>query len=168
MPTIFPPNRSPSENTHSGWDDCVFCGKKHIQVDLKFNSGSVEPTVGETLTGATSTSTAVVVATVLTSGTWAGSDAAGWVTCSSPSAWDGDTGRWGSENEAITGSVSAVFTLSRYGIIKKYGTLHASGDLIERDGRRYCKEHYRWFWRPKDRDDQQTDIKEGGERGSEW
>ena len=44
---------------------------------VAFTSGSVEPEVGETLTGATSATTAVVIGVRLTSGTWAGGDAAG-------------------------------------------------------------------------------------------
>jgi len=46
---------------------------------LAFTSGSVEFTVGETLTGAASTTTGIVVAYHVTSGTWAGGTAAGTV-----------------------------------------------------------------------------------------
>lgn len=46
---------------------------------IEFNSGSVEPSVGDTLTGAISGATGVFVGTLdpLTSGTWAGGDAVG-------------------------------------------------------------------------------------------
>lgn len=46
---------------------------------LAFTSGSEEPSPGDTLVGATSTETAVVMFVVRTSGTWAGGDAAGWL-----------------------------------------------------------------------------------------
>jgi len=136
-------------------------------VDIPFTTGSGEPVEDEVLTGSESSSTAVVVAVVKTSGTWAGSDAAGWITCSSPSAWDGDTGHWGTEDEAITGSTAAALTLNGYGHIKKYGVLHATSDLVERDGKRMCRAHYNWYWGPKDRDAQIPQIDES-ERGEEW
>lgn len=44
---------------------------------VAFTSGSTKPSVGDTLTGATSTETLVVIGVVLTSGSWAGADAAG-------------------------------------------------------------------------------------------
>ncbi|MBC8228940.1 hypothetical protein H8E77_05250 [bacterium] len=52
---------------------------KDGMLSIPYNSGSVEFTVGETLTGATSAHTGVVVAYHLTSGTWGGGDAAGTV-----------------------------------------------------------------------------------------
>lgn len=44
-----------------------------------FTSGSVEPRVGATLSGATSSETAVVIGFILSSGTWGGGDAAGTI-----------------------------------------------------------------------------------------
>jgi len=44
-----------------------------------FTSGSVKPLVGQTLTGATSTETCIVIGFVLSGGTWAGADAAGTI-----------------------------------------------------------------------------------------
>ena len=48
---------------------------------VAFTSGSVRPRKGDTISGATSGSTAVVIGCLLSSGTWAGGDAAGtiWV-----------------------------------------------------------------------------------------
>lgn len=49
-------------------------------VQLSYDSGSTEPTAGDTLTGATSGATAVYVSSTITSGTWGTSDAAGVLT----------------------------------------------------------------------------------------
>jgi len=53
------------------------CAAEHVA----FTSGSVRPRKGDTISGATSGSTAVVIGCLLSSGTWAGGDAAGtlWV-----------------------------------------------------------------------------------------
>lgn len=48
-------------------------------VEVNFDSGSVEPTIGEIFTEATSLMTGTVEGVYLTSGSWAGSDAAGKV-----------------------------------------------------------------------------------------
>lgn len=48
-------------------------------VAIPFNSGSTEPSVGDTLSGATSGETGDVLAVYLASGTWAGGDAAGYL-----------------------------------------------------------------------------------------
>lgn len=48
-----------------------------LQKELAFNTGTSEITVGQTVTGATSTATGTVSRVVLESGTWAGGDAAG-------------------------------------------------------------------------------------------
>ena len=166
---IVPPDRDPQERLLTGWDTCDFCGGKHIQVDLKFTSGSVEPTVGETITGATSGHTCVVVAITLLTGTYAGGDAAGWLRCSAPSAWDFDTLRWGSADEALNGGTSGndFATLDDLGEIKKYGHLHPSSELIEREGKQLCTAHYNWYYGPKDRDDEIIDVREE-DRGETW
>jgi len=52
---------------------------------IDFTSGSVAPSVGDTLSGDSSSETCVVQGFVLTSGTWAGADAAGWLMVSGAS-----------------------------------------------------------------------------------
>jgi len=166
---IVPPDRDPQERLLTGWDTCDFCGGKHVQVDLKFTSGSVAATVGETITGASSASTCVVVSVVLLSGTYAGGDAVGWLKCSAPSAWDFDTQRWGTSGENLNGSTSLnnFATLDGLGEIKKYGHLHPGSALTTRDGKRLCTAHYNWYFGPHDRDAEIIDIREE-DRGQEW
>lgn len=55
----------------SGWTT------QDLGEEMDFTSGSEEPDVGDTITGATSSTTAVVQKVILTSGSWAGGDAAG-------------------------------------------------------------------------------------------
>ena len=140
--TIRPPDRHTSENLKEGWDTCDFCGSKHIQVDIKFNSGATEPTIGETITGASSGATCVLVSVSLVSGSYTGpghvGDVVGWLKYSAPSAWDFDTLRWGTSGENLNGSTSgnSFAVLDEYGEIKKYGILYPRSELIERDGKR--------------------------------
>lgn len=68
------------EESAAGWAEV------DLGYELAFTSGGTyEVLEGDTITGATSTETAVVERINLTSGTWAGGDAAGWLTLSSPS-----------------------------------------------------------------------------------
>lgn len=46
---------------------------------IQFNSGSVEPTIGETLTGASSSAVGIVKAVHYTSGKWSSDNATGWI-----------------------------------------------------------------------------------------
>lgn len=52
--------------------ECRIHGPLIKQVELRITSGSVEPTVGETVTGATSGDTGVVTSVHLESGAWSG------------------------------------------------------------------------------------------------
>src|SRR3990167_1989438 len=76
-------------------------------VAAAFTSGSVAPVVGETLTGDTSTKTAIVVGWFLTSGSWSGTDGAGTLFVASAS------GAF-TVGETISGSVggSNILTLT--------------------------------------------------------
>lgn len=66
--------------TASGWTEV------DLGYEIAFTSGGTyEIEEGDTITGATSTETATVERVQVTSGSWAGGDAAGWLTLSSPS-----------------------------------------------------------------------------------
>jgi len=72
---------------------------------VAFTSGSEEPTLGDTLVGATSSSEATFMFAVVTSGTWGGGDAAGFLFLK------GLTGALQSENINIDGGTSNVLTI---------------------------------------------------------
>ncbi len=144
------------------WFTCRMCGAAYDLVELSFTSGSTLPVEDETLTGATSGATAVVDFVKLTSGSWAGGDAAGVIWCTAPSAFDGDTGHWGTEDEIINGSTagSNCLTLDGYGNKKSFGRYYPESETIERDGVRLCTAHNQARWAFKDKDAQEVDISE--------
>lgn len=74
-------------------------------LNARFKSGQKEILVGDTITGASSGDTAIVVAVVLDKGTWAGSDASGTLILSSASPGD-----FQAENITVGGSTVAILT----------------------------------------------------------
>jgi hypothetical protein len=155
-----------------GRGSCNFCGSFYHEVELKFDSGSVAPTVGETITGATSTDTGVVDDVELLSGSYAGGDAAGILTLSSPTGCGADIttttkhdyGLWGTDNEALNGSTGGadMMTLNGNGHRKSYGRLWPENQLIFRDGKYWCPEHYKFRYSKQDRLDATFDITDRG------
>jgi hypothetical protein len=63
----------------SGWVAVTMSSK------LSFDSGSTKPVRGETITGQSSSKTATIGAVIVSSGTWGGGDAAGYMVIDSPS-----------------------------------------------------------------------------------
>ena len=130
---------------------CVLCHPFYKRVEFRFDSGSVEPTAGETITGATSGDTGKVESVILESGSWANGDATGTVELSSATGLD-DNGLWGEDDEALNGSTGGndMMTLNDNGVSKGYGRLWPESQLILRDGKWYCPEHYRFRFRYRD------------------
>lgn len=96
--------------TAAGWDDTPIS----YAVTVRFTGGTNEPAIGDTLTGATSAATGTVHKVVIHSGSFGGSDAAGYF------ALTGVTGTYTSgENlqvsavtQAVAGENSSTFALS--------------------------------------------------------
>ena len=145
---------------------CRLCGASYDEMELPYKLGGTAPVVGETITGATSGATAVVDNIKLISGAWDGT-AAGILWCTSPSAFDFDTGHWGYVNpttgvgEAITGSTAASFTLDGYGHKKSYGRYYPEDEIVERDGTYLCLAHDQARHSFKDKDEIDANIDEG-------
>lgn len=172
MATIHPPTHVHRRHRRQeGWDYCHYCGLKKKYVDVKFNTGSVEPTDDELFTGASSEDTGKYLADslVLLSGTWAGGDAAGWITLYSATGIDFDTQTWGEDEEVASGASGGTLTLDGAGDVKKYGPLYPESLLTERDGVKMCIPHYHWKYDPEDRDEasRELDVDEE-DRGEEW
>jgi len=161
------PDADPSENRGEKWRACVMCDKWRKEAELPFDSGSTEPTADETLTGATSGDTGVVESVKVYSGSWAGGDAAGFVRVSSISGDDFDTQTIFQDNEQVNGSVGGnnMFTMNGAGQVKKYGRMYPQSEMVQRDGKWFCKAHYRFRYRHKDMDDVRINIDEG-DRGT--
>jgi len=159
MIRCVPPKESPPRGEK--WRDCELCGTAYKQYEIDFNSGSVEPAAGETLTGATSGETATVSSVNRTSGSWAGGDATGTIIVTSPS--DDFTA-----DENINGSVGGnnLGTVILY-IQRKYANRYPESMLIKVDGKYMCREHFSWRYRPKNISDAKVDITER-DRGVEF
>jgi len=153
----------------SKYDSCYLCSpNKYHRVTLEFTSGSVEPEEDETLTGAESSDTGIVVSVQLYTGSWAGGDATGQIELS------GCTGisdiqylLWGTEDEVINGSVGGdnILTLDGYGHRKTYGMLYPDELLVEIDtgkyaGRKLCIWHANAFLKRQALDDAEIDLSE--------
>jgi len=168
----------PGWNNNTEWVECVWCGAKALRVEIYFDTGSVEPTDDEKVTGGTSGDTGYVLedSLVLYDGSWAGGDAEGWLTLYTVTGHDYLTGIWGSAGEALTGASTLVCELATqsngdpHGIIKMDGvTLHRIEDCTQRDGKWYCHEHYHWYFHGKDRDKSNRDARiDERDRGQEW
>ena len=145
---------------HQGRLSCRLCeASKSTQAEIKFDQGTVEPAEDDTLTGASSGATGVVDEVELVSGTWAGGDAAGFITMTSPTGFDSDN-HWGTDGERATTPAGGSVYLDGDGTIKVYGLLYPESYLIERDGAHYCAPHYRMRFGPKDRDEAQFNVGE--------
>jgi hypothetical protein len=141
------------------WFSCQICGPPLRQIHLNFTSGSAEPEEDEVLTGATSGATGVVVEAFLVSGTWAGGDAAGYVTLSSGTGVDSEDKDWGTEDEPVNGSEGGtnILTMSTAWEYTS-GILYPESMIRERDGRYWCLEHYDAKYIPQDRDEIVMDL----------
>jgi len=131
------------------WKHCYYCDSLWYRAVLNFDSGSVEPTVGETLTGATSGDTGVVTDSTLTSGTYAGGDAVGWVEMSDVTGADSEQGQVFQDDETINGSTggSDIMTANGVGIYQQYGLIFPKKDMIKYRGQWHCTEHFEWRWK---------------------
>ena len=142
---------------------CTLCGARYKRVEFWFDSGSVEPTVGETLTGATSGDTGAVVSSTLHSGTFAGGDAEGTVELS---GCTGVSDRFAfEEDEAIsrgdaTGTDADIMTTDSVGSEKVYGRLYPEWNLATYQGKKYCIPHYHYVSRKNYERDAEINITE--------
>lgn len=157
------------ELTGDKWRSCVLCGNYIKRCELKFDSGSTLPVVGETLTGATSADTMVVIAVRLVSGTWAGGDATGIVEGSTMTGRDFDSHSYFQDNENINGGTAGnnCLTADGAGAEKIYGRLYPENEMVLERGKWFCRVHWPFKWRHKLIDEKILDIRDE-ERGSAY
>ena len=153
------------QNKGDKWVSCWLCGEAYLFVSLPFTSGSVEPQLGETLTGAESGATGVVNRVDLQSGSWAGGDAAGYVYLVDPTGYSLDQWECFYAAEAVNGSVGGAdiltVTAEANGILGRQGRLYPERETVEFRGRRYCLSHYHMTWPKRLKDEARVDITEG-------
>ena len=145
----------PERELDQEWRYCCICGLNWVYYEMDFENASVEPTVGETLTGATSGKTATVSVVTLDHGTYLAGTATGTIRLTSPS---GDF----TTAEAINGSTGgdAMITCRAY-VPRRYGRTYPESSLVTHHGKDYCVPHFRAY-SAKIRDDQ-VNIPQGDE-----
>ena len=141
-----------ADTENEKYHPCRMEGNSVVRVELKL---SVEPTVGETITGASSGATGVVEE-VVTEG------AATYAMLTSPTGIDSDTGTAFTSGENLNGSTSgaAFATASQVGLKKSYGRLFPESALVQEDGGYYCKFHHAMKYGPRRRDEARIDVQE--------
>lgn len=153
------------QNRGDKWLSCYLCGEPYLFVTLPFTDGSVEPTLGETLTGAESGATGVVNRVDLQSGSWAGGDAAGYVYLVDPTGYKMDQWECFYAAESVTGSTGGSgmlkVTSEANGILGRQGRIYPERDTVVFRGRRYCLSHYHMVWDKRLLDEARVDITEG-------
>ena len=69
----------PLDEGHT-WATCDLCdAHRYKRVELRFDNGAIQPSVGEVLTGGSSGDQATVIKVTLEGGSWAGGDAYGTI-----------------------------------------------------------------------------------------
>ena len=139
---------------------CTLCGAKHSRVEFWYDSGSVEPTEDETLTGGTSGATGAVVTHTIHKGSFAGGDAEGTVEMD---ACTGISDRESFEaDEVINGSVGGddMMTTASVGSEKVYGRMYPEWAIVVYQGKKYCIEHFNYVTSKRYERDAEIDITE--------
>lgn len=158
--------RKTTEVLGEKWDYCVWCGPQSIRSILHFDSGSSEPTVGETVTGATSGDTGVLAEVNLVTGSWAGGDAAGVFvlnTLTGSSINDKCNAYVFSDDENLNGSTTGnnFATANGAGSVTRTGIMYPESDLVFYRGKNYCRPHFEWRYKTEFIDDQKLKDLEG-------
>jgi hypothetical protein len=151
-----------SEGQGDHYYECHICGTVSYVSVLHFDSGSVVPTVGETVTGATTGDTGVIDSVTLSSGTYAGGDAIGVIVLSSVTGYNQDTLLVFQNDENLNGSTSGANFATVNGTmgVTRNGRVYPEWMTIEYEGRRYCRDHFPWRYRREWQDDEKIDLKE--------
>jgi hypothetical protein len=139
------------------------CGSRLYRALVHFDSGSVTPTVGETITGATSGDTGVLANYTKTSGTVAAGDAVGVMEMTSPTGYDSILLEIFTNDENLNGSVSGLnfATVNKTGAVQVSGRLIADGDIVTYRGKKYCSAHFAFKFRREWEDEVKMPTDEG-------
>jgi len=128
------------------WGECCLCGSRRYRVLVHVDSLSVAPTSGETVTGATSLHTGVMTGYTLVSGTVATLDGVAVLEMSTPTGYDNVMLEIFQDNENLNGSTSGnnFATVNGKGAVQISGRLIAERDLVEYQGKTYCRPHFQF------------------------
>lgn len=145
------------------WDFCHLCGAKQIRALVHFDSGSVTPTHGESVTGATSGDTMTLDNHVLISGTYAGGDAVGVLEGTSPTGYDDGNLEIFTNDENLNGSTSGAnfATVNKIGAVQISGRMIPDSELVDYQGKKYCRAHFKFKYATDFYEDFKVDPGEG-------
>jgi hypothetical protein len=164
MGEFRPPLRSDyPKDAGEKWYECALCGSKRIRGFVHFDSGSVTPTAGETITGATSADTMVLSSYVIISGTVAGGDAVGVLDGTTPSGYDDSNLEIFQNDENLNGSTSGAnfATVNGKGSVQVSGRLVPEKEIVEYEGKNYCRHHFLFKFAHDWEDENIPDYDEG-------
>lgn len=139
---------------------CCMCEPGHVYYELRYDACSAAATVGETITGASSGDTGVVVTDTLESGSVAAGTGAGTLELSGVTGANTTYYQAFTDNEALTGSSTFVGVANDEADKKQYGLMYPEGDTVMRDGKTYCSFHFALRFRKKDDDAVRMEIDE--------
>jgi hypothetical protein len=133
--------------------------------------------VGEKITGAggadhdgiaiaASGDTAIVERYTVTSGSFAGGNAAGVIEATVPTGYDDNNLEIFKDNENLNGaSAGANFaTVNGIGAVQISGRLIPDSDIVEYNGKNYCRNHFRFMFEHEWADDARIDTTKEGDR----
>ena len=149
-------------NKNSAWDWCAVCGQPLYTALLYFENGSSEPVEGETVTGVESGDTGVVTVVEVMSGSWAGGDAAGYMTLEDLTGENKSDYEIFTAGESLDGSEGGDdFAVVKYdGTLQVHGLLYPDEDLVEYKGKKYCRPHFLYRWGSTFKEEALPDITE--------
>lgn len=126
------------------------------------DSLSVTPTSGETVTGATSGDTGVLANYTLVSGTAAGGDGVAVLEMTSPTGYGQSQLDIFHDNENLNGSTSGdnFATAKGKGAVQISGRLIPERDIVEYEGKFYCRPHFEFKFRRTWQDEAEVDYDE--------
>lgn len=159
------PSNEFDKNQGEKWFSCWSCGEPYLFVRIPFTSGSVQPALGETLTGALSGATGVVNRVDLHSGSYADGDAVGEVYLVDPTGFSMAQWECFYADETVNGSVGGTniltVTSEANGILGRQGRLYPESQTGTFRGRRYCLAHLHMVSDKRLVDESRVDITEG-------
>ena len=179
MGEFRPPRRTDwSRNPGEKWYECVLCGPKRVTAIVEIDRAIGGPTVGETITGATSGHTGIVekVYPMLTVPHRYGESAYGTysyggcerkkVILSSATGHDDINLEIFQNGEYLNGTISGVSfsVVNGLGSIQISGRLVPDSNIIEYHGKHYCRAHFLFLFGHEWLDDAKVDTATEGDR----
>ena len=159
----FEPLSSNDKDRNQGlpWGECILCGTLSHQAAMRFKDGTVQPQVGEVLSGVTTGRTGIVSAVFLESGAWDGTGA-GTIQMISPTGFDGMDLILFLDGEVITGSIGGAGLVATDGDawVTVSGKMYHRQQVVVYNGQKFCLPHFRYRYYHRFIDQAKIDLPE--------